>query len=247
MGAGGPNSQTWKRYMHQVKERAHALDGGRKTQGPFLRAALYERISTEEQQEGYSIQEQSIANRHFAESKGWIVIGEYVDEGHSGSKDCRPALNELMADAAKGCVDTVACWRFDRFARSVRHLVIALDEFRARGVDFVSLHDGIDTSTPAGRFTFHVIAAVAELERELIRERTRAGIAAARRRGKHPGRPRVYVDVRRARALRAQGRSLREVAALLGVAATTLRRALQGAPKPSAESPAQPSEIAAAE
>jgi DNA invertase Pin-like site-specific DNA recombinase len=144
----------------------------------------------------------------------------------SGSKDKRPALDKLMADVHHGNLDLVACWRFDRFARSVRHLVIALDEFRAKGIDFVSMHDGIDTSTPAGRFSFTIIAAVAELERELIRERTRAGIQAARRRGSKLGRPRVDIDLGRAVALRGEGRSIREVAAAIGVHPTTLHRAL---------------------
>ncbi len=167
--------------------------------------------------------------RRLAQQRGWEVVGEFVDVGHSGSKDRRPELDRLMADVGKGKIDVVAVWRFDRFARSVRHLVTALEDFRARGIDFVSVSDGIDTSTPAGRFTFHVIAAVAELERELIRERTRAGLASARRRGARIGRPRVVFDLERARALRASGKSLRKVAQELGVGAATLCRAMASA------------------
>lgn len=187
-----------------------------------VHAGLYCRVSTTDQRPEMQIEDL----RRVAAQRGWEVIGEYVDIGHSGGKDRRPELDRLMADVHRGKVDVVACWKFDRFARSVRHLVLALEEFRARGVDFVSLHDGIDTSTPAGRFTFHVIAAVAELEREMIRERTRAGMEAARRRGAKIGRPRVRVDM--AKAAQLVGRmSVREAAQQLGVGATTLRRALR--------------------
>ncbi|MGK3997595.1 recombinase family protein [Sorangium sp. So ce1024] len=137
--------------------------------------------------------------RHLAEQRRWAVVGEYVDHGISGAKDRRPELDRLMKDAHRGKLDLVACWRFDRFARAVRHLVIALDDFRARGIDFISMHDGIDTSTPAGRFSFTIIAAMAELERELIRERTKAGLQAAKRRGAKLGRPRVLTISRERR------------------------------------------------
>jgi DNA invertase Pin-like site-specific DNA recombinase len=112
---------------------------------------------------------------------------------------------------------------------------MALDDFRAKGIDFISMHDGIDTSTPAGRFSFTIIAAVAELERELIRERTRAGIQAAKRRGAKLGRPKVEFDLGRTVALRGEGRSIREVAAALGVHPTTLYRALLAVPESSPE------------
>jgi DNA invertase Pin-like site-specific DNA recombinase len=134
-----------------------------------------------------------------------------------------------MADVRRGKVDVVCCWRFDRFARSVKHLVTALDDFNARGVDFVSLNDNIDTSTASGRFVFTVFAAVAELERAIIGERVKAGLAAAKRRGVKLGRKRVHVDVDKARALRAEGASLRKIAAALGVGLATLHRALKTA------------------
>jgi DNA invertase Pin-like site-specific DNA recombinase len=173
--------------------------------------------------------------RRLAEQRDWAIAGEYVDHGVSGAKDRRPELDRLMKDAHHGKLDLVACWRFDRFARSVRHLVIALDDFRARDIDFISMNDGIDTSTPAGRFSFTIIAAIAELERELIRERTRAGIQAAKRRGAKLGRPKVEFDLGRAVALRGEGRSIREVAAALGVHPTTLHRALLAVPESSPE------------
>lgn len=169
------------------------------------------------------------ALRQLAAQRGWMIVGEYVDVGVSGSKDRRPELDKLMAHVHKGGVDVVGVFRFDRFARSVRHLVIALDDFRSRGVDFISVNDSIDTSTATGRFTFSIIAAVAELERELIRERTRCGLAAARKRGAVLGRPRVHVDLERARQLLAEGSSVRAAARTMQIGAATLSRALSAA------------------
>jgi DNA invertase Pin-like site-specific DNA recombinase len=173
--------------------------------------------------------------RQVAQQRGWRVVGEYVDAGVSGGKERRPQLDKLMQLAHAGKIDIVATWRFDRFARSTRHLLTALEDFRVRNVDVVSLRDAVDTSTPTGRFTFAVIAAVAELERELIRERTRAGIEAARRRGRHPGRPPVKFDLDRARELQAGGMSIRAISKALGVAAATVHRGLRRVPKPSAK------------
>jgi DNA invertase Pin-like site-specific DNA recombinase len=187
------------------------------------RVAIYARVSTSDQNPRMQVEELRV----LASQRGWNVVGEYVDQAVSGSKDRRPELDRLMVEIHKGRVDAVAVWKLDRFSRSLRHLITTLDEFRVRGVDFVSLHDSIDTSTPTGRFTFSVIAAVAELERDTIRERTRAGIAAAKRRGVRVGRPRVEVDVDAARRLLATGGSVRSVARTLKVGASTLARALK--------------------
>ena len=199
-----------------------------------LRVGLYARTSTIRDQ---SPEMQIHELRQVAVQRGWSVVGEYIDHGESGAKDRRPQLDKLMQQASRGKLDIVACWKFDRFARSVRHLVLALDQFGSLGVDFISLRDGIDTSTPAGRFTFHVIAAVAELERQMIRERTVAGIAAAKRKGIKLGRPQTYVNLPLVRVLLGQGRSIRSIAKELGIGATTIRRALtgtrSGAPKTS--------------
>jgi DNA invertase Pin-like site-specific DNA recombinase len=190
------------------------------------RVAIYARTSTVREQDP-RVQIEEL--RRVAQQRGWAIVGEYVDHGYSGSRDKRPELDRLMVDVGKGRVDVVCCWRFDRFARSVRHLVTALDDFRARAIDFVSINDAIDTSTPAGRFTFHVIAAVAELEREIIRERVRIGIQSARRHGQRVGRPPRFVDVHRASMLRSEGKSLRQTALALKVGVATLHRALQAA------------------
>jgi DNA invertase Pin-like site-specific DNA recombinase len=196
-----------------------------------LRAAIYCRVSTARDQ---NPRMQLDELRQVARQRGWDVIGEFVDVGISGAKDRRPELDHLMQLTHRGAVDIVAVWKFDRFARSTRQLVTALDDFRARGIDFFSARDSIDTTSPAGRFSFSVIAAVAELERELIRERTIAGIEAARRCGRHPGRPPVVFDLDRARELRANGASIRMIAKTLGVAAATVHRGLRTVSKRSA-------------
>lgn len=189
------------------------------------RVAIYARVSTAEQKADLQLDRL----RQLAEQRGWRVIGEYIDLGVSGSKDRRPQLDLLLKDAHRGKLDVVAIWKLDRLARSVRHLVMLADELRALGIDLVSAEDSIDTTTPSGRFTFHVLGAVAELERELIRERTIAGLAAARRRGVRLGRCPVRFDVDLARELRAAGKSFRQIAVELGVSVGLVHRVLTAA------------------
>jgi DNA invertase Pin-like site-specific DNA recombinase len=148
-----------------------------------------------------------------------------MDAGVSGTKDSRPELNRLMADAHKRRFDVVCVWRFDRFARSVSHLLAALETFKALGIDFVSYSEQMDTSTPAGKMVFTVLGAVAELERSLIVERVRAGLRNARAKGKRLGRPRVTVDAARIASLRASGASWQAITSELGISAGTAKRA----------------------
>src|SRR5690348_817398 len=155
--------------------------------------------------------------RSYCERRQWVVAGEYVDTGISGSKEHRPALDRLLTDCRRRAIDAVVVYRYDRFARSVRQLVNALEEFRGLDIDFVSLHEGVDTSTPNGRLIFGIFATIAEFERELIRDRVRSGIAAARAKGKRLGRPRAEFDVFRARELRANGCSWRRISMEIGV------------------------------
>jgi len=143
------------------------------------------------------------------------------------AKESRPALNRLLADAKRRKFDAVLVYRYDRFARSLRHLVNALAEFNALGIHFVSLHEGVDTSTPNGRLVFGIFASIAEFERELIRGRVRSGLAAARARGKRLGRPVVSVDNARITALRASGASWRDIGEQTGMCRETLRRAFE--------------------
>src|SRR5439155_8692209 len=179
------------------------------------RVALYARVSTKNN--GQDPETQLIAIREFANARGFEVSDEYIDVGISGAKDRRPELDRLMKDVRRRKVDAVLVARFDRFARSTKHLVLALEEFNALGVDFISLNESVDTSTPMGRMVFTVIAAVAELERSLIRERVMMGLDRARRQGKRLGRPQRIVDRRRIADLRSKGLSLRQIAAELNI------------------------------
>ncbi|MGA3104540.1 MAG: recombinase family protein [Terriglobales bacterium] len=189
-----------------------------------MKVALYGRVSTQSNQHP---EMQMNELREFVARRGWKVGGEYIDEGISGARERRPQLDRLWADCRKRKVDAVLVYRYDRFARSLRQLVNALEEFRALGIDFVSLHEGVDTSTPNGRLVFGIFASIAEFERDLIRSRVRSGLAAARARGMTLGRPRRTVDAVQIARLRASGASWREVAEQLGIGVGTACRALQ--------------------
>jgi DNA invertase Pin-like site-specific DNA recombinase len=147
--------------------------------------ALYARVSTHDQ----TCENQLLELRRYAEARGWQTV-EYVDHAVSGAKDRRPALDQLAADVKRHKVAAVACWRLDRLGRNLRHLVLLLDEWQARGVAFVTLGEGIDTTTPAGRLVAGVLGSIAEFERARIQERVHAGLARARNRGTRLGRPR---------------------------------------------------------
>jgi DNA invertase Pin-like site-specific DNA recombinase len=163
--------------------------------------------------------------QEFCGSRKWIVADQYIDKGISGSKERRPQLDRLMADARKRKFDAVLVYRFDRFARSMRQLVNALAEFQSLGIEFISLHEGIDTSTPNGRLVFGIMASIAEFERELIRDRVRSGIQQARARGKRLGRPRVHVNAAKIASLRQQDRSWSEISTETGLSAGVVKRA----------------------
>jgi DNA invertase Pin-like site-specific DNA recombinase len=147
------------------------------------------------------------ALRENAGRRGWQIIEEFTDQGVSGCKESRPALNRLMSDACRRRFDAILVWKIDRFGRSLKHLVNSLAELAALGVAFISLRDNLDLSTPSGRLMFQIIGAMAEFERALIQERVRAGLRNARSKGKKLGRPRVTVDASKIASLRSQGRS----------------------------------------
>jgi DNA invertase Pin-like site-specific DNA recombinase len=158
------------------------------------------------------------------EHRGWKLAGEYVDAGISGTKEKRPELDRLMTDAHRRRFDCVVVWKFDRFARSVSHLLRALEGFRSLGIEFVSFSEQMDTSTPAGKMVFTVLGAVAELERSLIVERVKAGLRNAKAKGKRLGRPKTIVDTRRVAALRAQGFGWKKISREMGIGVGTLYR-----------------------
>ena len=190
-----------------------------------MKCAIYCRVSTAEQNAQMQVQEL----RDYCKRRGWEIADEFIDTGVSGSKESRPAINRLLTDAKRRKFAAVLVYRYDRFARSLRQLVNALCEFDALGIHFVSLHEGVDTSTPNGRLVFGIFASIAEFERELIRSRVRSGIAAARAKGKTLGRPRVGVDAAEIQRLREQGYAWRAISREMGIAAETAQKALKAA------------------
>jgi DNA invertase Pin-like site-specific DNA recombinase len=189
-----------------------------------MRVALYARVSTNDKGQDPEMQLREL--REYCQRRGWSISGEYVDSGVSGAKDSRPRLNELMLDANRRRFDAVVVWKFDRFARSTSHLLKALETFQSLKVEFVSLTEGIDTSTPVGKLVFTILGAVAEMERELIRERIRAGVRNARAKGKKLGRPTAGVDPTRIASLRSQGYTLRQIAATLNCSHSFVHKSL---------------------
>ena len=165
-----------------------------------MKAAIYARVSTLGQQPETQLQEV----RRYVRARGWEAT-EYVDHGVSGAKDRRPALDRLVTDAKRRRFDVLVCWRLDRLGRNLRHLILLLDDLQAIGVGFVSLAEGIDATTPAGRLQLHILGAIAEFERGRIVERVKAGLARARAEGKTLGRPRTAKSVRVPHGLTVRG------------------------------------------
>jgi len=187
-----------------------------------MRTAIYARVSTFDQEP----ENQLVELRRYVEARGWTPT-EYIDRGFSGAKDRRPALDQLVADAKRRRFDVLACWRLDRLGRSLKHLVTLLDELQALNVGFVTLGEGIDTTTPAGRLQLHVLSAISQFERDRIAERVRAGLARAKAQGRCLGRPRnspALIDV--------PGGSVRAAARIWGVAPSTAARYITTGRKP---------------
>jgi DNA invertase Pin-like site-specific DNA recombinase len=181
------------------------------------RVAIYTRVSTDDQ----STKTQDHELRQYAKHRRWTVQQVYTDHGVSGAAERRPALDELLRDTRKRKFDVVLVWKFDRFARSLRQLVSALELFRKFGIDFVSATEAIDTSLPSGELVFQIFGAIAQFERALIGERVRAGLGEARRKGKRIGRPpiRILTSEEQTRLQREHrnGKSLRTLAESYGV------------------------------
>jgi DNA invertase Pin-like site-specific DNA recombinase len=188
-----------------------------------MRIAIYARVSTKDQSCALQLRDL----KSYCTARKLILTREYVDVGESGAKDSRPELNKLMADARKRKFDAILVWRFDRFARSTKHLLLALEEFRSLGVQFISYQENIDTTSPLGQALFTIVSAVAQLERDLIRERVNAGIRHARACGKQLGRPHRIVSQDELLRLKREGHSLREIAKRLRVGYGTVRLRLR--------------------
>src|SRR5687768_2540340 len=196
----------------------------------MTRAAVYARCSTLDQEPENQLQEL----RRYCQARGWTGA-EYVDHGVSGAKDRRPALDKLLADARRRRFDVLVCWRLDRLGRNLRHLVIMLEDLQSVGVSFVSLGEGIDLGTPAGKLQLHILAALAEFERERIRERVLAGLQRAKAQGQRLGR-------RRKTALPEglpRGLTVRSAADQWGVSKSTAARWLASGRVPVGQTPQQ--------
>ena len=184
------------------------------------RVAIYYRVSTTDQNPQMQMDEL----REYAKSRRLKVVGEFLDEA-SGRNNSRRQLEEMLTQVRKRKVDVVLVWKYDRFARSTQDLVNTMEEFQSLGVDFISYTQQIDTTTSMGKFFFTIMAGIAEFESDIISERVRSGMAAAKRKGKHVGRPQTkQAVVSRARALRESGKSIREVAKKLGVSPATVQK-----------------------
>jgi len=191
------------------------------------KVGIYARVSTLDK--GQDVELQLSDLRTYADARGWKVFKEYIDVGQSGSKEQRPAFNQLMEDARKRKIDIILVWRLDRFGRSLKHLIVSLDEVKTLGVGFVSFKESIDFTTATGRLMLHLLGAFAEFEKELIRERVKAGVAHARAKGKRLGR-RPLIDtklLRTIRDMRDKRISIRNISRELGISKSLVHKSLQ--------------------
>ncbi len=188
------------------------------------RVGVYARVSTTDKGQDTELQLKDL--RAFAHARGWQVHEEYVDEGLSGMLTKRPALDRLLTACRHRQIDVVLVWRLDRLGRSLKHLIMMLDELKSLGVAFVALHEQIDCTTATGQLMLHLLGAFAEFERALIRERVKAGLAHARTKGQRLGRPRLVIDSARVKALRKDGRSIRQIAQTLHISSGSVHKTL---------------------
>lgn len=195
-----------------------------------MKAALYARVSTADKGQDPEVQLKDL--RAYARHRRWEDLEEYVDVGQSGAKEHRPELDRLLTDARRGKVQVILVWRLDRLGRSLKHLVNLLSELHERNVALVSFQESLDLSTSTGKLMFHVIAALAEFERDLIRERVKAGLAHARSRGVALGR-RSKIDAGVLRTIqehRGRGESIRAIAKALGISPSLVHKTLKNSP-----------------
>jgi len=189
-----------------------------------MTAAIYARVSTLDKGQDTEVQLRDL--RSYAQARGWIIAGEYIDKGQSGAKDRRPALDRMLKDVRKRKVDLVLCWRLDRLGRSLKHLILTLDELQSVGVGFVSYNENLDLTTSTGRLMFQLLGAFAEFERNLIKERVKAGLANAKVKGAKLGRPSPEFDEDELLRLRKSGVTIRGIAEILNLRKSFVHKTL---------------------
>ena len=187
-------------------------------------AAIYARVSTDKQK----AEMQVVELKNYVKRRGLNLGQTYIDQGYTGGNMQRPAFGQMMDDAHKRAFDVLIVWKLDRLSRSLKDLITTLETLGSLGIDFISYDNSLDTSTPTGKLVFHVVGSVAEFERDIIRERVRAGLANAKRNGKHLGRPSILAKVSpKIYILKEKGLSNRMIANRVGVGEATVRRALK--------------------
>jgi len=187
-------------------------------------AAIYARVSTDKQK----AEMQVVELKEFVKRRGFSLGEVYIDQGYTGGNIQRPAFGKMMEDAHKRSFDVLVVWKLDRLSRSLKDLITTLETLGSLGIDFISYDNSLDTSTPTGKLVFHVVGSVAEFERDIIKERVRAGLANARRNGKRLGRPSILAKISpKVYILKEKGLSNRMIAHKLGVGEATVRRALK--------------------
>jgi len=189
-----------------------------------MRVGIYARVSTTDKGQDVGMQLRDLDA--YTKARGWTIRDKFVDEGISGSQTKRPALDRLLSACRRRQVDVVLVWRLDRLGRSLKHLIMTLDEFQSLGVAFVSLHEQLDCTTAAGQLLLHLLGAFAEFERAIIRERVKAGLVNARSKGKRLGRPSLGIDHAQVKSLRKTGRSIRQIAHTLHISPATVHKTL---------------------
>ncbi len=189
-----------------------------------MRVGIYARVSTTDKGQDVGMQTREL--EAYAKARGWTICDRFVDEGISGSQTKRPALDRLLNACRRRQVDVVLVWRLDRLGRSLKHLIMTLDEFQSLGVAFVSLHEQLDCTTATGQLLLHLLGAFAEFERAIIRERVKAGLANARNKGKRLGRPSLAIDALQIKSLRRTGHSIRQIARELHISLGSVHKTL---------------------
>lgn len=190
-----------------------------------MRIAIYARVSTADKGQDVDLQLNEL--RSYAMARDWKIYQEYVDEGQSGGKERRPALDALLDVCRKRKVDAILVWRLDRFGRSLKHLINTLDELKGLGVSFISYKENLDFTTSTGQLLFHLLAVFAQFEKDLNKERVVAGLANAKSKGRKLGRPEKKVDPVLVKDLKDAGSSVRQIARQFGVSTTPIMKILR--------------------